>query len=597
VLAVSARFAPGCGPEPSSLSIQLEALGDFEASTLTSDTAPGNANAQPLAFPAATRAVSSVAQGGGRTFLGLGELGAEDGIDLLLWRQDDACEVWPSPQNEVFPSEAKGVALGVLPNRGLLLGAGALVATADAASAFTVNLSTGAAAEVANGMIPGRAYATITPFGEDALLVAGGVDPSLSPSNLDQAPPIDSATIYDADQLSFDRSALVPLSQPRARHAAVVLANGETLLVGGVGPNGAALQTLESVSPVDHAARVAGLATLTRARVSPIAFRLSDDRIFVGGGFRDGAPVNTLEWLDSDASSVTLIQENVVLAPGAAFTAMPGGSVLGVGVCVPKQVSACAGTVPNSKVVWIRTDGTLDELPDLSSSPDATALIPATNAAPWLLAWAATTQTWKRFDPWTGLFDEVLDRPSSAPEADLGRPLAVEPGLFVWLERGPSSARLLGFRHDVRGTYARDVAPLLLSGREHVAPSRAPLGIEVTGIEYTADGLGLAGTHASAHVMDSRYDRVTAELTLASGPPPRVLLGRTELGGSACPWPAATAAQLPEVLTLRRRGTQATLERGGVTARCSVEPGRLEMALAGTGGAPTRLRALSLRRE
>jgi hypothetical protein len=155
----------------------------------------------------------------------------------------------------------------------------------------------------------------------------------------------------------------------------------------------------------------------------------------------------------------------------------------------------------------------------------------------------------------------------------------------------------LGFRHDVRGPYARDVAPLLLSGREHVAPSRAPLGIDEAGIEYTAEGLGLAGSGVSAQVTDTVYDGVTVELTLTSGPAPLVLLGGSELGGSSCPWPAASAPQGPEVLTLRRRGAEATLERGGATAKCSVKPGRHGLTLTGAGGMPSRVRALSVGRK
>jgi hypothetical protein len=517
VLAVRARFAPGCGSDVASLSISLEALGDFEASALTSDGAPGDARGVPLTFPAKTRAVSGSAQGGGLGWSGLGEASGGGDLDLLLWRRDDACDAWSSQPG--FLVEPKGTSVGFLPTRHLLLAAGSLVQSADAARAFTWDLATGESREVPDGMLPARAYSSITAFGDDAMLVAGGVDPSLGGSSLDDAPPIDSATIFDADASRFDRATLIPLSQPRSRHGAVTLDNGDTLLVGGRGPGSIALPTLEAISPSERAARVAGLATLKHARIAPVVFRLDDGRIFVGGGSDGGAPVNALEWLTPDATSLVLIQENAVMSDRAAFAPLLGGGVLGVGVCVPKPASQCAGDLARRAVTWIRSDGSLDALPSLSFAPDSVSLIPAADGAPWLSSRTGSAHVWKRFDPWNGLFDEPADAPSSAPDADLAGPVAVEPGLFVWLERDGSAARWRGFRHDTRGPYARDVAPLLLAGREHVAPSRAPFDLATSGIDYAAGGLGLSGSGAAAFVTDTTYANVTLELELTSGAP------------------------------------------------------------------------------
>lgn len=573
--------------------MSLEALGDFEGSAFTSDTAPGDASGDSLPFPARTLAVSSLAQGGGHTWRGLGEAGTRDDIELLLWRAEDHCTLLPADGSSA--STAAGVALGALPSRRLLLAAGGLVPSADAARAFGVDLGTGERFEVENGMLPGRAFATITAFGADALLVAGGVDPSLAGADLDAAPAIDSATVYDAARRRFDRQSLVPLSQPRARHGAVVLESGETLLVGGQGPNGTALSTLEAISPVDRSSRVAGLATLKRARIAPAVLALDDGRVFVGGGTNAGAVVSSLEWLAPDASNVTLIQENVVLAPGAAFSALRGGGVLGVGVCVRKTPQSCAASVLARRVTWIRDDGRLDELPELSFSPDSSALVAGTNGAPWLLARVGPSPVWKRFDPWTGLFDEPTEQPSSAPTSELPAPFAVEPGLFVWLEQRATGAALLGFRHDVRGTFARDVAPILLSGREHVAPSRAPL--DGSGIDYGGDGLVLGSPAVSARVTDTAYADVTLELVLSSGIPPILLFGAHEVGGAECPWPNGAPATPGESMRVVRRGKSVTLERAGATTRCTVGEHRLGLGLAGPGNGESRVRSLSIRRE
>jgi len=591
VLAVRAKFAPGCGSDVASLSISLEALGDFEASTLTSDGAPGDARGLPLTFPAKTRAVSSVAQGGGLSWSGLGEATGGSDIDLLLWRRDDACDAWGSQPG--FLAEPKGTSVGYLPSHHLLLAAGSLVQSADAARAFTWDLATGESREVPDGMLPARAYASITAFGEDAMLVAGGVDPSLGSASLDDAPPIDSATLFDASTLSFDRATLIPLSQPRSRHGAVTLQGGDTLLVGGQGPGAIALPTLEAISPAERAARVAGLATLKHARVAPTVLRLDDGRIFVGGGTDGGAPVNALEWLTPDAASLSVIQENAVVSDRAAFAPLLGGGVLGVGVCVPKPAAGCAGDLARRAVTWIRADGSLDALPSLSFTPDSLALIPAADGAPWLSSWAGTTHSWKRFDPWNGLFDEPTDAPSSAPDADLAAPVAVEPGLFTWLERDGSKARWRGFRHDTRGPYARDVAPLLLAGREHVTPSRAPFDLATSGIEYGAGGLGLSGSNVAAFVTDTTYANVSLEIELTSGAAPVVLLGDTRVGDGACPWPATSG----DALSLRRSGTDVILQRGGAKTHCKVANGRLALGLAGRDGEESRVRSLTIRRE
>lgn len=574
---VRASFAPGCGPGPASLGLSLEALGDFEATPFTTESAPGDAAGAPLTFPERTRAVSALAQGGGLSWLGIGEAGGDADIDVLLWRRDSSCIAGD------VGDEPRGAALGVLPGHALVLVAGSLVASADAARAFTLDLRTGEATEVVAGMLPGRAFASVTAFGEGALLVAGGVDPSASGGDLGAAPASDSATLFDAASRRFDRSALIPLSQPRARHGAVVLASGETLLVGGDAGTGVALPTMEAVSPTDRASRVAGLATLAKARVSPTVLRLDDDRIFVGGGTSGGAPVPSVEWLAPDASSVSLVKEGLVVSAAPAFVALGGGGVLAVGVC-----AGCAASDVARKVAWIRPDGALDALPDLPTTPDSVALVAASDGSPWLLARQGSSRSWRRFDAWTGLFDVPLEQPAGGPDADLSPPLAVEPGLFLWLERATGPARLVGFRHDVRGRYARDIAPLLLADRQHVGPSRAPLGLDASGIEYGTGGLGLSRPDALAWITDATYADVTVNVALTSGQAPALLLG-----SATCRWPDGDANELRAV----RRGTRAVLSRGGDEAICAVPSGRVAVGLGGPESGASRVRSLTVRRK
>ena len=594
MLRIEAHLPPAHAAGAENLSIELTALGDFEASTLTTKIAAGDARDLQLPFPAGTKAVSARVGSSAQGFVGLGRAGTGGSIDVLLWRSGEPTELWPPPEAP-FPGEALGVSFGVDARRRTLLVAGALVATADASRALTVSLATGRAEEVAEGMLPARAFASITPFGADAMLVAGGVDPTLSGGDLATSPPLASASIFLTKEARFDRARVIALAQPRTRHASVVLESGETLLVGGAGPGGIPLATLEVVSPHDTSARIAGLATLGSPRERPRALRLSDGRVFVGGGTISGATVGLLEWLTPDARSLTFVQGGLVLAESHSFAAMPGGGVLGVGVCVPKSVQICSGDVPKRSVVWLRRSGAIDVLPPLIFTPSSASLIDANDGTPWLHARAGSTTVFRRFDPWTGRFEEPAERPEQGPDADLPAPLGVDTGAFVWLERGLVGA-LRGFRHGVRGSFARDLAPLLFASRDQVVPGHFPGIFSDSGIEYSAAGLGLAGADAGAFVADTDYADVDLELTLTSGPPPAVLMGQTRVGGSECPWPSVEVADPGEVLTLRRRGSMAVLERKGASRSCAVEDGRVTLGLAAADSA-TFVRSFEIRRR
>ena len=590
--AIVAHFAPGCAAQ-TPLSIQIEALGDFSASAVTSETAPGNADVRALPFPASTRAVSAVADGGGH-WLGFGEAGARTNIDFTLWPSDDACALWPDDTKPTYPFEPAGVALGYSAGDNTLLMAGTLVASGDSARAVSVDLALGEAAEVLDGMPAFRAFSSITTFGAHRLLVAGGVDPTLGEGKPEDGAPTSTALVFEIGSQRFAMNDPVHLIQPRARHAAVVLANGDTLLVGGSGPNGVALATLEAISPATRSARAAGLATLGHARVGPIAFRLDDDRVFVGGGSDANGIVNRLEWLSADANSVVLFYDTVGLASEHAFAAMPGGSVLGVGVCTAPPCSA-------QNALWFVPDGLpprkLPDLSILSVDPklvETVRLAPGTDGAPWLFARVSGKPFWRRFDPWTGLFDEADAAPSTGPEADLVGPISIGPGALAWIERDGAQGRLKGFRFDTRSAWARDLVPLLLSGREHVTPNQPPVG--PPGLAYTANGLALQGAGALARVADATYAGLQAEITMSSGPPPVLVLGATRLGDASCPWPTSEDSTPGERLTLTRHADSAVLSRGGSQTKCEVPAGRLSLGLS-ADAAVSVVRSLSVARR
>jgi hypothetical protein len=579
VVPIRARWLDGCGGARPEL-YQLEALGDFDASTLTSETLtqPG-AEGTPLRFPAATRAVELRGEGGPTTYRGLGELGPEGAIDVLLLPSDSGCDLVAADPGRPYPLDTGGHALGFSSRHRVLLLAGGLSSSADSARALAVRVDTGVSTEVVGGMIPGRAFASITELGPDALLVAGGIDPSEGPDG----PALASAIVYDARENRFDRSNLIPLSKPRARHGAVVLASGETLLVGGSGSG--VLGSLEAVSPLDRAARIEGLASLREAREQPRVLRLDDGRLFVGGGRgASGEPVHGLEWLSPDAAkNLTPDGPGFRVAAEPAFAPMPGGSVLAIGVCSADMVSC-----PAERVAWLRADFRLDPLPALPFSPTAPELVPAADASPLLIATApAGARVVLRFDPWLGLFSPADD----LPEAPAPATLPLDAGMFVWLAPRTGGLALRALRHGTRNRWSRDVAPLLLADARHLGPDRAP----GAALGYGAGGLYLASSDALAPralVTDTSYESLRLELELGEGPPPRIALGAALFGDADCAWPDGDGA-----LVLRRIGASVTLERSGQRVSCSIGKDRVSIALVAPAQGTANVRGMSVRRS
>lgn len=584
------RCAENLGP----LSIQLEALGDFEASSLTSETVAGDGRGIELRFPDGTQSVDAQGVAGRSKWQGIGDRTPGGDVDVLLWPDRSACPLWrgSDADKSPFPAVTDGVAVGISERERLLLAVGGLTPSSDAARAVWIHLDTGEAAEVADGLLPGRAFASVTELGKGALVVAGGVDPTVS-QDLTLSPPLDSAAVFYVDERRFDRNRPIQLSVARARHGAAVLSDGSTLLVGGSGPTGVALSTVETISPTDLAAKVAGLATLTRARIWPTVLTLDDGSVFVGGGTDStGHPVHVLEWLSPDASDTTP-KTSLGIAPVHAFAALPGGSVVGVGVCASESScsdDACLAAECGTAVTWIRESGATDALPPLDFAPSAAALIDASDAAPWLSAEGPNGRVLLRFDPWSGRFAVPADLPDRLP-SPLSPHVTTDPGAFAWIDDVDGTPTVLGFRHDVRGVFTRDITPLFLVDATHAVADRAPLGVPQTGIGF--DGAGLSLTKgARASVTETRYGALTLEITVTSGPAPIVRLGGAAFGDGDCPWPNGDGG----TLTLTRSNQSVTLSRDDASTTCTGPSGLTTVALEGAGDGVTVVRSLTVRR-
>jgi hypothetical protein len=599
---IGAHWASTACAPTSKVTYDLEALGDFPPTMDTSEFLEGE---KRLVVPAATRSVSLSARDSFTDFLGLGLATDTADIDVALWPSGSACEVPVQNDDCGYPGAGQGYAIGVSADGRTLLVAGGDAsragddaARAAASGAVTVDLGTGKVRCIpaSRGLQFGRAGATISTFGSK-LLVAGGYDPIDGTSA-----PFFFAEVYDPETRAFDAA---PVGiHARARHGAVTLASGEVLLVGGVDDRSRPLDSIDAIDPDSRGLRKGGV-SLETARVDPVVLRLSDDRVFIGGGTDGGSPekaVQGLEWLDATATARDRALD-ALACPGdqastpatvtvkSAFAGMPGGAVLAVGGCdLPADgVTAldcsahCEGDLgcPSSEVFWIDADANVTccgggraacsglPVPAIATPFDGPRLLAGEEGRPWLLDGAAGGRTLRRFDPWTAQFPISGTALNGAPAAVA----SADAGLFLFMDgcdaTSPSDcvADLRGLRHGVRGPYTQAVAPLLLANTEGVALDRAPAPPPAPGAAPSrpsrdpTNGAVYLTPGAAMVLTDTTYADVHVVVHVTGGAPPLLRLGEASFGGKSCPWPVR-APQTPFDADLVRRGGRITLSIG-----------------------------------
>jgi hypothetical protein len=612
-LAVRVYELPGC-PLPRTadgelvpLTVELHALGDFRASNQTADFVRLDQRGQKLPFPAATRAVEARVAHERGTWIGYGEP-RDDAVEISLWPDSKSCVLAGADPARGYPGAAGGQALGYAPAAALVLAAGG---SGDENSAIVgaLGFSVPTGAVVAVGRSPEtalrepRAFASVSDFG-DRVLVAGGENP-LEPEGSRE--PRKTAEVYDPGRAGFEPSPIELLAE-RTRHAALTTKAGSTLLIGGRNRFGA-LDLIEAVSPDTHSSAIAGLARLQAARIEPSALVLSDDRIFVGGGYTGtDSPVALFEWLSADASSRdgTELRTFIPVHHDRAFAAMPGGGLLAVGGCearLPLEGEDCSmcrrGCPPAAgyDAFWVSADGGVSEL-DFDVEAPQPILLPASDGRPWLVA-GAEERALFRFDPWTATFEPAradLDL-SPLPDSLEPPPVSLGPDAFVWLANGPDGTELVGARLGTRGRYAEDFALVAQpsQGLRHLAPDRPP------NASVVYDGLltlnAEAGDPPTIYVTDADYQDVTLRIQLESGPPPLVALDQRLFGDGACPWvngdQPPTERNQP---TFVRRGSLVELSYAGVRVRCPGPEGRVTLGIRSAQEGITRIRRIDVRR-
>ncbi len=385
----------------------------------------------------------------------------------------------------------------------------------------------------------------------------------------------------------------------------MVLATGETLLVGGAGGDGTLLDTMEIVDPVTRKARPAA-ARLAVARRSPTVLRLASGEIFVAGGLdSNGVSVAMLEWFSPDASQTSRRSQTLVESAAArSFVALQGGGVLAV-IAPPQGAPATAPTTFQNTWV-IDPDGGLEAATPVGGTLTQPVLFGGAGGAPVLWTGSAAPGStmpgrWLRWQPWTGAFGalDVLDDPSGRV---LGPAASPDPGTGLWLDVTDANApKLAALRFDVRGPYSALSGPLLVADPSDVAPDR----LATDGMVSFDPNQGLVllpGASAgekggSAFVTDRTYADVRIELDAPTGQPALVVLRdglghEMEVGSAACF--GAVVAGAASSLTVERKGANLTWSlTGGASGSCALGFGAGARIAVGVRASPDLTRSVA----
>jgi hypothetical protein len=510
------------------------ALGDFEppAPPATGHLLAATGEALPEVYDQ-TRALFVTARQSNRGWEGVAPVAAAGDVDVLVLPTLASCPLSASV------GQRTGSTVAPIGDERVLVVGGTGKTTPPT---YVARLDTGEVERLdgASDLLNVRTGATVTPFAGGAI-VAGGMQGNS---------PLDTAEVYSAAAGGFDHQPF-PLTRKRTQHGAVVLASGQTLLVGGRNDTDGLLLAMEIVDPVQRKAYVEGVGNLAFGRVDPTVLRLASGEILVAGGFAlNGMPIETLEWFEADGTPSAKQSPPLAQGPLRSFLSLEAGGALAV-------VTPPAGADSSFQNVWvIDATGALEAATPVTGALTNPVLFGGAGGAPIL--W--TGDRWLRWQPYAGSFGVagVLD---DVPAAVGAAQAAPDGGLALWLDDSQDLLTLLRF--DTRGPYSTLPGPLLVAGPEETAPDRA------SGATWTADvGLILDGGSpgAGVFVTDRTYADVAIDVTAPTGEPALVALrddqgNELDVGSPACPAVGATP------------GSKMHVERHGSTVVYSVDGG------------------------
>ena len=456
-------------------------------------------------------------------------------LDVLLLPSDEACGL------NTKVTYGDGMIFGAVDAHTLLVSGAAQLNQGTLPKTYLVDLDTGKASAMTIGLHTPRLRAATAPFGDAGMaVVAAGVgavgNPVLEPD----------AEVYDPATGDFSPHTIKVAN--REDFAAVTLASGDVLLVGGRDGNGlvpACQRIVWNPDPASWTASDAGMPIVTR--VSPYALRLADGTILVGGGFDDaGVPVPDVVYYSADATT-QIGTTSLVPRTKHAFVALDGGGALFVQAPDPTDD-------PNDfQRAWLVTPGVATKItPDITTQLDDVKLFPRAEGG--ALLWTGTE--WLQFDPWTG-FAQASPAPSSGPDTPaLATP---DPGLRAWVAQDGTISL---WRDSVRNAFATEGPYLTASSTTNLL---APDTFSTPTFDPVA-GLALDAGQ-SVFVSDARYLDVTVDVDAPSGDLPLVVLralgSEIEVGGSSCPYVAASTH-----VHVERRGANVSYSLGSAPVPC-----------------------------
>ncbi len=558
-----------CAPGLSNLDVNAyavyDALGDYEPVAPSDGHLLKTVGTVLPEIDPAVRALTVDATEGDREWQGATSVATSGPVDVLVLPSTTPCSL----RGPVVATT--GATIGMSGSQQMFI-VGGSAGPAGVPDAVSLRLDTGAIAPVAGD---GRTDATVTAFGTGAL-VAGGKSAS--------GGVLRDAKVYDPAHDTFVSKLTIALAGPRADAGAVVLATGETLLVGGVGGGDGktVLDTMEIVDPVTGKARTAA-ARLAVPRKAATVLRLASGEVFVAGGVDgSGASVPMLEWFSPDASQTSRNSETLVESASArAYVALQAGGVLAVFAPAPGATSTFQNTwvVGPDRELEAATpvEGMLPQPVLFGGAGGAPVLW--TGSSPTTASSPATPGRWLRWQPWTGAFAalDVLDDSPGPPVRIVGPAASPDPGIALWLDTTvPGAPTFAALRFDVRGEYSSLSGPLLVSDANDVAPDRLATDGMVS-FDPSQGLILMPGASAdqkggSAFVTDRTYADVRIEVDAPTGQPALVVLRdglghELEVGGAACPGAVVTGAA--SSLTVERKGASLTWSlNGGTSSAC-----------------------------
>jgi len=407
---------------------------------------------------------------------------------------------------------------------------------------------------------------------------------------------LDTAVLYtpgpDGSPGTFGATPIQLINGLRYAHAAVSLADGRVLLIGGYTntPGQPLVPGIDLFDPRAPTKAADIAATLHEPRANPAAFALPTGEVFIGGGVdATGAAVTTAEWLDANLDylgSEKVWPDACGAVAGQVFAPTEGGAVL--------AVRTGPATLGCSNVELVRPYGApIQQAPPLqlgagSSTPTSLTLFPGAQASPVLITQAGTL----RWNPWTGAFTPLGPPAGAGSTLPTPTALSVSTGLALWLAE---DGNVYALRFDTHGPYATDVehGPYLVTDDEFTAPDRLlPLDAGFT----VSSGATLANG-ATVWVSDETFAGVTTSVTFPVGGSAALVL--RDPAGREVTCGAADVPPLGSVQVTRSGAVVTVSATGGTGGRCdgTLDAGaRVAVGVRGPDGGTTMVRGLAVER-